>query len=117
MKKFLAVAFSLTMFFGLQNHTEAFAEETYDDMAHLEEECGLEFGGDYESAVRALKDNYESIGIEFEAYDNKSNKYYDKRERRSISRLATLNMLIEYGHRNGRYGKDARYQSRYHNDR
>ena len=105
------------MFFGFQNHTEAFAEETYDDMAHLEDECGLEFGGDYESAVRALKDNYESIGIKFKAYDDRANEYYDTREGRSIGRLSALSMLIEYGHRNGRYGKDTSYHSRYHHNR
>lgn len=117
MKKLLAVAFALTMCFGFQNRTEAFAEETYDDMAHLEEECGLEFSGDYESSVRALQDNYGSIGIKFHAYDNKANEYYDTRARKNIGRLSALSMLIDYGHSQGRYGKDTRYQSRYHHNR
>lgn len=106
MKRFLAVAFALTMFFGVPAHSSAFADETYDDMYQLEKNCGLKFGGDYDYNVKLLQENYESIGIRFRAYDEKANEYYDKREGKFISRFTALEMLIEFGHRNGRYGRE-----------
>lgn len=71
----------------------------------VEKYCGLQISGDYEYSVKILQGNYESIGIRFTAHDNKPNEYYDKREEKQVSRLSALQMLIDFGHRNGRYGR------------
>ena len=106
MKKFLvALALTMCVGFGGVSHTYAFADETYDDLAQLEKYCGLEISGDYDNIVKTLQENYEYIRIKFTAHDHKANEYYDKREGKQISRLSALQMLVDFGHRNGRYGK------------
>ena len=82
-----------------------FGADTYEDLAVLKEQCGLEIGGgDYEYTVRVLAENYASAGIRFRARNHHSNEYYDMRTGQQISHMEALSTLVEFGHQHGRYG-------------
>ena len=84
-----------------------FSADTYEDITALREQCGVDLttSGDYDYMVKILAENYASAGIRLRARNNHPNEYYDNRTGRQISHVEAISTLVEFGHRNGRYGR------------
>ena len=83
-----------------------FAEESYEDMGYLKEQCGVDLTttGDYDTSIKFLTENYASAGIKFHAHNNHPNEYRNMHTGKNLSHNEALAIMIDYAHRHGRWG-------------
>ena len=76
-----------------------FSDETYEDIETLKRTCGIDctIGGDYNTAVKFLRDNYANAGVDIRVHDHGPNEYFDINTGRKLSHAEAMEAFARAG--------------------